>query len=117
MTGTAVDVTPAFTLSEHAAQVFKAHGRNQRTDGGKLSPVGMTAEGQGNIMFKSFVDEGRVMGQHDDKGIVGNAVQGLADIVLPLGGKGFIALGKTVVRTGNIEGPAVAAVPPLQAPA
>ena len=113
MAGTAVDVAPAFALAEHAAQVFKAHSCNQGADGGKLSAVGMTAEGQGNIAFKSFVDEGRMVGQHDDEGIFRHAVQGLADIVLPLFGKGFFPLGKTVVRTGNVEGSAVAAPPPL----
>ena len=57
MAGTAVDVTPAFPLAEHAAEIFKADSRNQRADGGKLSPVGMTAQGQGDLPFKSFVDE------------------------------------------------------------
>lgn len=113
MAGTAVDVTPAFALAEHAAEIFKADSRNQGADGGKLSPVGMTAQGQGDLPFKSFVDKGRMVGQHDDEGIFRHAVQGLADIVLPLFGKGFFPLGKAVVRTGNVEGPAVAAPPSL----
>lgn len=54
-------------------------------------------------MGKAFVDKGRMMGQHDDKGIFRNLSQRFPDILFPFFGKGFITLGKAVISGGDIK--------------
>lgn len=111
----AVDIAPAVPFLEHAAEVLEAQGRDQGRNGRELGAVRMAAQSQRDVMGKAFVDKGRMMGQHDDKGIFRNLSQRFPDILFPFFGKGFIALGKAVISGGDIKRPAVAAIAAPQA--
>ena len=58
----AIDIAIRVALAVHAAQVFKAYCIDNGANRSHLGTVRVTAEGQGNMPCKGFVNKSRMMG-------------------------------------------------------